>query len=208
MATFNIREKQIIFEDKKIYFTDIKSPTGKQEVMMSWEDSIMQASAAYVAGNGGNILEIGYGMGIASEYIQSYGPKTHHIIEIHPDIFTAATSWAKGKRGADIRITEGDWYELQKLISENGPYDGILYDGYNDPNSYTVIDFLLSVLKPKGGRFTLWNPLPRPFGKYDKLSGKANISYDIIDLSKIEIPTNYYFNHSEYHLPKIETYLK
>jgi hypothetical protein len=208
LARPRIIEKQIVFNVDKIYFTDPSSPTGKQEVMMSWEDSIMQASAAYVAGNGGNILEIGYGMGIASEYIQSYRPKSHTIVEIHPDIFTAATNWSKGKRGADIRLMNGDWYDLQKNIAKTGPYDGILYDGYSDPNSYEVVDFFLSVLNPQGGRFTLWNPLPYPFGKYDKLVGIANIDYDIIDLSKIQIPANYYFNHKQYYLPKIETYLK
>ena len=40
-------------------FGDIKIP-----VMMDWEDSLMSASAAYVTENGGDILEIGFGMGI------------------------------------------------------------------------------------------------------------------------------------------------
>ena len=59
--------KTLIFESDKIYFTE----EGIQvEVMMDWEHSLMSASAAYVCENGGDILEIGFGMGISAGYIQ------------------------------------------------------------------------------------------------------------------------------------------
>ena len=50
-------------------------------IMMSWEHPVMQRSAEFVCENGGDILEIGFGMGIASDYIQSYSPNSHIIIE-------------------------------------------------------------------------------------------------------------------------------
>ena len=40
--------------------------------MMDWEDPLMSASAAYICEGGGDILEIGFGMGISAGYIQSH----------------------------------------------------------------------------------------------------------------------------------------
>jgi len=119
-------ERELVFQESKIYFADASSPTGEKVVMMDWEDPIMYASAQYVAENGGNILEIGYGMGISANYIQSFGPKSHTIVEIHPEIASQARSWAK--RGEGITVLEGDWFDLKKNIEANAPYDGIFYD--------------------------------------------------------------------------------
>ena len=67
----------LIFESDKIYYTDDVSIF---EVMMDWETDVMSASAAYVCGNGGDILEIGFGMGISADYIQSHSISSHTIV--------------------------------------------------------------------------------------------------------------------------------
>ena len=54
----------LTFEDDKILTDD------DREVMMSWEASIMEKTAEYICQSKGDILEIGFGMGICSDYIQ------------------------------------------------------------------------------------------------------------------------------------------
>ena len=71
----------LIFSDDKI----IISSSG-YEVMMDWEHPIMSASAAYVTQNGGDILEIGFGMGISAGYMHSHSISSHTIVENHPQI--------------------------------------------------------------------------------------------------------------------------
>ena len=61
-------DETLIFEEDKIYYTHADQ---ELQVMMSWEDNIMKASADYVCENGGDILEIGFGMGISANYIQA-----------------------------------------------------------------------------------------------------------------------------------------
>ena len=51
----------LIFESNKIYYHD-SNYGGDREVMMDWEDPLMSSSAAFICQNGGNILEIGFGM--------------------------------------------------------------------------------------------------------------------------------------------------
>jgi protein arginine N-methyltransferase 2 len=193
-------EKQLVFEASKIFFPDATSRTGEKAVMMDWEDTIMYASAQYVAENGGNILEIGYGMGISANYIQSFRPTSHTVVEIHPEIASQARRWSKGGEG--ITVLEGDWFNLKKEIQANAPYDGIFYDAYGDENEQKLVDFCISILN-KGGRFTLWNPLPYPFREQKKVTNEQ-ITYDIIDLSNVYIPDNDYFTHNVYYLPKIQ----
>ena len=191
------REKILTFQEDRIFFSD---NTGVKAVMMDWEAPIMAAHAQYVAENGGNILEIGYGLGISARAIQTYSPNSHTIVEIHPDIAKEAQMWANKQRG--VSIVQGDWYGLTKEIQALGPFDGIFYDAYGDDNIQYLVEFCTSILS-KGGRFTLWNPLPYPFGNEQKVRDGI-VTYDVIDLSEVYKPANDYFNYNQYYLPKIQ----
>lgn len=191
------REKILTFQEDRIFFSD---NTGVKAVMMDWEAPIMAAHAQYVAENGGNILEIGYGLGISARAIQTYSPNSHTIVEIHPDIAKEAQMWANKQRG--VSIVQGDWYGLTKEIQALGPFDGIFYDAYGDDNIQYLVEFCTSILS-KGGRFTLWNPLPYPFGNEQKVRDGI-VTYDVIDLSEVNKPANDYFNYNVYYLPKIQ----
>ena len=84
-------DQTLTFESDKIYYSE----SGIElQVMMGWETPIMSASAAYVCQNGGDILEIGFGMGISAGYIQSHSITSHTIVENHPDIIPRAQAWA------------------------------------------------------------------------------------------------------------------
>ena len=71
-------------------------------IMMDWEHPIMSASAAYITENGGDILEIGFGMGISAGYIQSHSISSHTIIEPHPQMVEKAVEWSSGKSNVTI----------------------------------------------------------------------------------------------------------
>ena len=81
----------LTFEDDKIITDD------NMEVMMSWEAPIMEKSAEYICQSKGDILEIGFGMGICSDYIQAQDVNSHTIVEIHPQIIEKLKAWAQGK---------------------------------------------------------------------------------------------------------------
>ena len=81
-----------------------------KEVMMDWEHPIMSASAAYVTQGGGDILEIGFGMGISAGYIQSHSISSHTIIENHPQIIEKLETWANGK--SNVNIISQSWSDV------------------------------------------------------------------------------------------------
>ena len=116
------KEEQLIIEPNNIQMGT------KETVMHSWEKPIMEAKADFVCGNGGHILELGFGMGISATTIQSHNIKSHTICEIHPQIIKNLKEWAKDK--SNVIILEGDWYDN---IDKMKKYDGILFDTHKDP---------------------------------------------------------------------------
>ena len=175
----------LIFENDKISY--VNSDNLALEVMMDWEDTIMSASAAYACENGGDILEIGFGMGISAGYIQQHTINTHTIIENHPQVITKAQAWAADK--PNVTIVEGSWYDVKDTLST---YDGLFYDTWGDENSKDFWTTLPSLMKA-GGKATWW-------GSYKEVSrGLSGVTYETHSVSP---PSNSYFNHSSYILPK------
>ena len=182
------KDETLTFASDKIYYTDSDITF---EVMMDWEDDIMKASADYVCENGGDILEIGFGMGIAADYIQANSITSHTIVENHPQIIEKAKSWANGK--SNVTIVEGDWYDIKDSLST---YDGIFYDTYGE-DDWSKFAQELSSLTKSGTRVTWWNNNPSATTIHD-IDG---VEYTIIS---VDPPENSYFNSTTYYLPKKE----
>ena len=122
----NYLDQTLTFESDKIYYND-SAYGGDREVMMGWEDSLMSASAAFVCQNGGDILEIGFGMGISAGYMHSHSINSHTIVENHPEIIPRAQAWASGK--SNVNIVTGSWYDVRNNLST---YNGAFYDTFGD----------------------------------------------------------------------------
>jgi hypothetical protein len=121
------------------------------EVMMSWEDDLMSASAAYVTQNGGDILEIGFGMGISAGYIQSHSISSHTIVENHPQILEKLQTWVSGK--SNVVIISQSWADVTGSLST---YDGVFYDTYGDERHH-LFSSSLSGLTKSNAKVTFWN---------------------------------------------------
>ena len=178
------------FKDTTLTFEDDKILTEDDgEVMMSWEAPIMEKSAEYICQSKGDILEIGFGMGICSDYIQSQGVNSHTIVEIHPQVIEKLKIWAEDKD--NVTIVEGDWNSV-----ELGTYDGIFLDTYGDENWSSFKPFALDKGK-SGAKVTYWN---------SKAEENNEHSFDNISFEEVTaIPDeNAYFKSSDtYYMPKV-----
>jgi len=179
-------DKTLVFEDSKIYYVD---NSEELQVMMSWEDDIMKASADYICENGGDILEIGFGMGISADHIQANDIDSHTIVENHPQVIEKLKVWAQDK--PNVIIIEGDWYQIKDSLSI---YDGIFYDTYGEDNWVKFSNVISSLVKPNA-KVTWWNNEP-----------SANTIQDIdgvvFEGINIDPPPNSYFNSNVYYIPK------
>ena len=178
------------FKDNILTFEDDKIIADSGiEVMMSWEAPIMEKSAEYVCQSKGDILEIGFGMGICSDYIQAQDVNSHTIVEIHPQIIERLKAWASGK--SNVTIVEGDWNSVNL-----GTYDGIFLDTFGDDNWSGFKPFALAKGK-SGVKITYWNNFT---------DNRNEHSFDTISFEEVTVTPddNAYFKSSNtYYMPKV-----
>ena len=134
------------------------APTGKlldengKSVMMDWETSWMEESAKIICKNGGDILNIGFGMGIIDSFIQAHPINSLTIIEAHPDVYNKMIEdgWDKIP---NVKIIFSKW---QDVIEDLPKYDGIYFDTWEDFGfETTFLQNLKYILKPNG-IFSFW----------------------------------------------------
>ena len=111
-----------------IQFSDRKQARlDEQEIMEDWQIPIMQAMASKVAATDRDVLEIGFGRGIASAMIQNVGVKTHTIVECNDHVIAAYETWKQGFPGRSIRMIRGMWQDVDDQLQT---YDGIFFHTY------------------------------------------------------------------------------
>lgn len=132
----------LIFSKEAIIIKE--NTKAKTAVMHSGEGSLMKKLAEIVTKNGGDILEIGFGMHISADAVQSNPAVTSHtIIEVHPEIYKNALEWARDK--PNTKVILGDWVDVIPTL--NKKFDGILHDTHRDKNLYRFLDFAKLVSK-------------------------------------------------------------
>ena len=178
------------FKDEILEFFDSKivDETGL-EVMMDWEAPIMEKSADYICHNKGDVLEVGFGIGICANYIQAQGVNSHTIIEIHPQIIEKLKVWAEDK--SNIVIVEGDWNTVSGLST----YDGIFLDTFGDDNWNSFKPFAVDKAK-SGAKITYWNNFTDKRNEHNFDS----VSFDDISTTPDD---NAYFTSNTYNMPKV-----
>ena len=181
-------DETLIFESDRIYYTD-EAFGGEMQVMMSWEDPIMKASADYVCEGGGDILEIGFGMGISAGHIQANSITSHTIVENHPQVIEKAKAGAADK--PNVTIVEGGWYEIKNSLST---YDGIFYDTWGE-DDWTLFATSIASLCKSGAKVTWWNTNTSA----NTIHNIDSVSYEPISVNP---KSNMYFNSTTYYLPK------
>lgn len=167
-------------------------------VMHDWEDLMMKKHAEVVCQNGGDILEIGFGMGISADYIQSHNVKSHTIIEKDKKVYKKLLEWSKDK--PNVKTIFGDW--ITNLPEQK--FDGIFRDTWGEHLGKKV--FPLKILKvcKVGTIVTFFNNTNDKKTMYSETFFKdKNIKFYKVDI-KIPDYVNYLpnYNRDRYYVPE------
>jgi hypothetical protein len=197
------------YTDTHLRFTDdaILDKSGLN-IMMDWEDPLMKEAASVICVNGGDILNVGFGMGIIDTYIESYNPRTHWIIETHPDIQKKMIEggWLKKPH---VRCIFKPW---QEVIYNLPKFDGIYFDTW-DEEQWEFDSFVHNILKENGIYSFFNNPAQDPRyhntsdfymldRHYDILAKNFNISYTHMNIPYIPEGLHYWSPEvNKYHTP-------
>lgn len=108
------------------YVTATDLLIGDHQVMQAWQQPLMGELANVVASSHGDVLEVGFGLGLGANAIQEMGVHSHTIVEAHPEVYEMLLRWRDRWSDRDIRTIEGRWQDLPQL----GTFDAILFDPY------------------------------------------------------------------------------
>ncbi len=142
-----MKNEEVIITDESIV---IKNNT-RSVVMDKGAKSITEIFSYVVSQNGGDVLDIGFGMGFSANKISEL-VDTYTCIEINPQIYEKAKEWAKDK--SNVEIIFGDWIDVIPTL--NKKFDGIFFDTHNDPNSHLAEQYAKLISK-EGTIFSHWN---------------------------------------------------
>jgi protein arginine N-methyltransferase 2 len=148
-------------------------------VMMDWETTLMRRSAELLAPKEGlRVLNVGHGMGIIDGILQEKKPKTHHIIEAHPDVIKRMKDQRWDKKPGVI-IHEGRWQDIVPGLVEKGELvDAIYFDTFAE--EYKALrefftEFVIGLLDPAGGP----EGEGGKFGFFNGMGADRQIVYDV-----------------------------
>ena len=97
---------------------------GDHQVMQVWQQPLMDELARVVALPDRDVLEVGFGLGLAANAIQEIGVRTHTIVESHPSVYEMLVRWKERWQNREIRPVKCRWQDLSQL----GTFDAILFD--------------------------------------------------------------------------------
>jgi|GEM_PF-1096525 len=96
-----------------------------EEIMEDWQTPVMKAMARQVTAAHGDVLEIGFGIGVSATFIQEQGVKSHTIVEMNEYIAnTLFADWRKKYADNDINLVLGRW---QDALDKLDTYDGVFF---------------------------------------------------------------------------------
>lgn len=97
------------------------------EIMEDWQIPVMEAMARVITEAHGDVLEIGFGRGVASTIIQANVVRSHTIIECNDSVVERYHAWREGYPERDIRLIHSKWQDATEQL---GRYDGIFFHTY------------------------------------------------------------------------------
>ena len=134
-------------KQKLVFKDDQMLDANGDAVMMGWEGPLMKLHAELMCHGqdgkktAGDVLNVRFGLGLIDTYLQDRRPRSHTIIEAHPDVhaWMLEQGWDK-KPGVTIHF--GRW---QDVVGKLGQFDGIFFDTPNCWHSQSPANFRIFI---------------------------------------------------------------
>ena len=104
-----------------------QSILSDQEIMEDWQLPLMRAMSDIVTEKAGDVLEIGFGRGVSSDYIQQGKVASHTVVECNDSIVESFHEWRDNYPDSTIHLLHGKW---QDLTDQFAMYDGVFFHTY------------------------------------------------------------------------------
>ena len=153
-----------------IFFHILKTIHTKLKIL----NTLHKESCRVTCENGGDILELGFGAGVDSNFIQSHNIKSHTIVERDDFFFDKLSQWASDK--SDVNVIKGDW---KSHIPKNKKYDGIFLDLWDCCEEWQ--ECLYQTVKKHSKPGTIFVCATMPIFNKDLFINDPDFTYEEID---------------------------
>ncbi|ETW94128.1 MAG: hypothetical protein ETSY2_50270 [Candidatus Entotheonella gemina] len=194
--------KQEKWVQEKAAYTPDQLIINGVEVMQDWEIPYMKKLASIATSNGGQVLELGFGMGLSAGFVQeSPDIEKHTIIEAHPDVIAYAhQKFPEALRTGRMEIVQGFWQEVSSRFDDES-FDGILFDtvplNSDDAGTFHQHEFFKEAgrLLKSSGTFTYFSrvatEIPEAHQTMLREAGFSRIDFEVIDVNP-PVPSQYW----------------
>lgn len=163
-------------------------------VMEDWERPYMARLADIATRKGGQVLEVGFGMGISGGYVNASPSVTRHlIVEANHDVAELARGFAADpERRRPVVVLEGLWEDVIDQV-EDGSCGGVLYDAYPLDESEMTMHLRFAAtayrkLEP-GGYFTYYSDEVDGYGP-EHLRALVDAGFDERNIARETVPVS------------------
>jgi guanidinoacetate N-methyltransferase len=196
----NVKQQKWI-QEEAIYTPDQLNINGV-EVMQDWEIPYMKKLASIATSNGGQVLELGFGLGLSAGFIQkSIEIQKHTIIEAHPKVIEFAyKKFPEALSTGRMEIVQGFWEDVSSRFDDES-FDGILFDTVplepTDAGTFHQHQFFKEAgrLLKNSGTFTYFSrvatEIPEAHQKQLQEAGFSKIGFEVIEVSP-PVPSQYW----------------
>lgn len=141
-----------------------------EEIMEDWQTPVMEAMARAVTETHGDVLEVGFGRGVASTMIQDLDVRSHTIVECNDSVVERFHAWRAGYPDRDIRLIHSKWQDATDRL---GAYDGVFFHTYPlDEDEF--VEYVARSVTFAGHFFPTAAAHLRPGGAFSYLTNEAD----------------------------------
>lgn len=152
VQNFNFNKEPLEYSNNFLFMKRWKSRSreGTGIVMETWEIPLMEKHIELLNVKDKDVLEVGFGMGISARMIQQNQPKSHTIIESHPDVIRYYNNNFEYKN--NTTLISNFW---QNVIMGLDKFDCIFFDTHMDKaeDFFNIVDLKLR----EDGKFTYFH---------------------------------------------------
>jgi spermidine synthase len=165
-----MKNKKVVITNDTIYLED----NPRSIVMHKGSKSLTEIYSHIVCQNGGDVLDIGFGMGFSANKMLELAD-TYTCIEINPQIYEKAIDWAKGN--PNVEIIFGDWIEVIPNLTKK--FDGIFMDTHDDLN-YSKFEEYCKLISKDGCILSIWN--------YFSIRNRSELNEYVCEIDGLNFP--------------------
>ena len=165
-----MKNKKVVITNDTIYLED----NPRSIVMDKGSKSLTDIYSHIVCQNGGDVLDIGFGLGYSAQKMSELS-STYTCIEINPQIYETAKEWAKDK--PNVEMIFGDWIDIIPTLTKK--FDGIFMDTHDD-NNYRKFEEYAKLVSKEGTILSIFN--------YFDLRDRSELNEYVCEIDPLSFP--------------------